>query len=369
MDELKNIVEGFVKDLIIPFPECVDLLNNDVISGTNFLSYFQEVYPKYFFDILSQNVELFETVELFLLPGIDFSVIWKQDISDQTRESIWKYLKLILFATVHTLEDHSMFGDSAKLFEAMSDSDLKEKVVDTFSNMADWFELNKESNANETDDNANETDDNANETDDNANETDDNANDKESNHSHLDPEKIHNHMNKLLEGKLGSLAKEIAAEAATELDIDLNDSNGNTEVLYEKLFKNKETLGNLMKTVGTKIDSKLKNGEIDKDELIKEATDLMANMKNMPGMADIFNKMSKQKGGGGINMNTLDKVLKKNEASSKTRQRMLQKMLNNKTKQAETETKPIATEQEQQAAIDSLLMMEQAPRKTRHKKK
>ena len=38
-----------------------------------------------------------EDANLNFLPSIDFRVIWKENISDSTRETLWKYLQLILF--------------------------------------------------------------------------------------------------------------------------------------------------------------------------------------------------------------------------------------------------------------------------------
>ena len=40
---------------------------------------------------------------------------------------------------------------------------------------------------------------------------------------------------------------------------------------------------NMVKKVGSKLDSKLKSGEIKESELMEEASQLMEKMKNMPG--------------------------------------------------------------------------------------
>ena len=50
----------------------------------------------------------------------------------------------------------------------------------------------------------------------------------------------------------------------------------------------------LVKDIGSKLDSKLKSGEIKESELMQEAADLMEKMKSMPGMKNmnkIFSKM------------------------------------------------------------------------------
>ena len=57
-----------------------------------------KVYPERFFDILYQNTDIFTTdVNTHFYLHIDFSSLWKEDISEKTRKTIWKYLQLILF--------------------------------------------------------------------------------------------------------------------------------------------------------------------------------------------------------------------------------------------------------------------------------
>ena len=54
----------------------------------------------------------------------------------------------------------------------------------------------------------------------------------------------------------------------------------------------------LVKTVGDKLDGKMKSGELKESELIAEATDIMNKMKNMPGMDNIQAMLSKMGMGG-----------------------------------------------------------------------
>ena len=50
---------------------------------------------------------------------------------------------------------------------------------------------------------------------------------------------------------------------------------------------------NMVKNVGSKLDEKLKSGEIKESELMKEASELMEKMKNMPGMKNMDSLLSK----------------------------------------------------------------------------
>ena len=86
------------------------------------------------------KIRIIETEEpVYLLPGIDFNFIWKSNISDTTRETIWKYLQLLLFTLVSDIDDEKSFGDTAKLFEAISNDEFKSKLEDTIKDMHNIF--------------------------------------------------------------------------------------------------------------------------------------------------------------------------------------------------------------------------------------
>ena len=45
------------------------------------------------------------------------------DISDKTRETIWKYLQLLLFTVITSVNNDTYFGDTARLFEAIDETE------------------------------------------------------------------------------------------------------------------------------------------------------------------------------------------------------------------------------------------------------
>jgi len=69
-------------------------------------------------------------------------------------------------------------------------------------------------------------------------------------------------------------------------------------------MKNPKKIMDLMKSVGGKLDTKMKNGEISREEIMKEAGDLVNQMKDMGGndeLNNMFKKMAKGMGGlGGL---------------------------------------------------------------------
>ena len=138
MEDFEKIVKDFSKDLLISFPELKDTLSDDLVQSvitasenkdaclTNIYEHCKKVYPERFFDILYENEDLFTNDEINaeFLPGLDFKLLWKEELTDNTRQCIWKYLQLILFTVAGNLNSNESFGDTAKLFEAIDEDEL-----------------------------------------------------------------------------------------------------------------------------------------------------------------------------------------------------------------------------------------------------
>jgi hypothetical protein len=78
-------------------------------------SFCQKKFPPRFFDILYKNEDIFQEDyegDTEFLPHIHFKSLWQFDLSQTTRDTIWKYLQLIMFAIVGSLNNKEAFGDS-----------------------------------------------------------------------------------------------------------------------------------------------------------------------------------------------------------------------------------------------------------------
>ena len=110
--DFEAVIRDFVKDILNTFPELEDNLDDNlkiiISENDNKEEAFNKIrefckgaYPEKFFDILYQNNELFDkTTPLYFLPGINFQLLWKENISENTRKTMWNYLQLILFTVV-----------------------------------------------------------------------------------------------------------------------------------------------------------------------------------------------------------------------------------------------------------------------------
>jgi hypothetical protein len=173
------------------------------------------------------------------LPGISFKYLWSCNITDKTRETIWKYLQLILISLIGSIKDKTLFGDTSKLLESIDEEEFKNKLEETLDNMKTLFEKNDSEN-----------------------------NSKEFNIPSSDD--IHSHMHTMLNGKLGDLAREIAEETVNDFNLDMTDETTDPQELFKKLFSEPDKLMNLVKTVGSKLDNKMKSGEMNQSELMTE---------------------------------------------------------------------------------------------------
>lgn len=316
--QFHKIIKDFMKDILTTFPEFKDKLhqgliditldNPDTSDSKEVYEHCKSTFPSRFFDILYEREEMFDTQELMLLPGIDFVQIWKSEITDKTKQTIWKYLQLLLFSVVKGLDsmNDESFGDTAKLFEAINQDEFKSKLEATVEEMQNIFDLSGSDV--------------------------DGMDISGIKHEDLpDVESIHNHITEMLDGKIGSLAKEIAEETSRDLNIDMDDATSMNDV-FEKLFKNPTKLMGLVKSVGTKLDTKLKSGEIKESELIEEAQEMVEKMQSIPGMGNmqsLFDKMGMggMAGmGGKMNMGAMRSQMNTNLRNAKMKERMQEKL-------------------------------------------
>lgn len=319
LKDLEKIVTDFTRDLLNTFPELdavLDenlrrLLNADAVELAtikHILDYCQTIFPERFFDILYKNNTMFEdeAINVTFLPGVDFRPLWKENISDKTRETIWKYLQLILFTTVMNISNDQSFGDTAKLFEAIDENEFRSKLEETIHEIEGMFEGGDNGDATQNPSGIN---------------TDDIP----------DPNTIHEHISGMMNGKLGNLAREIADETAKDLNIDMENATNINDV-FKTLFKNPTKLMGIVKNIGDKLDAKIKSGDISESELLTEATEIMVKMKDMPGMGNLQSMLGKMGmgGGGNVSQNAMEAYLKKNLKVAKQKERMKSKADENK---------------------------------------
>jgi hypothetical protein len=356
-ENFASIISDFSNDLSLTFPEYEHLwerwkvAENIPVSMIRTLYYHcMDVYPERFFDILYQNDEIFHldsTTNTFFLPNVDFKLLFNcPNVSEATKNTMWKYIQLVLFTIVGNIRDKSDFGRSANLFEGMDESVLQEKLTEAMKNMTDFFRnipTNSSASSSEEGEGASPS-----------------AADAESagkdffekmakefeqrstsggeggeNPNIPNPEDIHNHLKGLFEGKLGSLAKELIEELSEELKDTFNmedmNATSNPKEVFAKMMKNPEKFMKIVKKINERFQEKMKRGDISQEEIMKEAGDMLKKLKEMGGnskeMNEMFKNMAKSMGqpvgkNTKVDVNAMNRMMKSNDIKERLRAKM-----------------------------------------------
>lgn len=280
-EKFSQVWKDFKTDLLLTFPELAEKLD---IEDDALYAHCVELYPKLFFELLYENASLFDEAQ-FLLPEIDFSILMKdEDITVKTQKTIWKYLQLILFSVMENIDSKENIGETSKLFEAIHQEDLHKKISETMEEMKGLFDFSGVDVSGE---------------------------------SPFDPESLKSHLDGLMDGKIGNLAKEIAGEATKELE-----GVEDKEEFMKTLMKNPKKILDLVKNIGTKLEDKIKKGDLKESELLEEATQIMDKMKDIPGMKEMMSKMGM---GGKIDFKAMSNKIQENLKKSKMKERLNKK--------------------------------------------
>jgi hypothetical protein len=314
MDEkFTKIITDFTNDLLITFPELKPSI--DALDHANTYDYCVEMYPKIFFEILYENESLFEKSDengCFLLPGIDFALIMKDNISEKNKKTIWKYLQLILFSILEKINSNKSFGETSKIFEGVEENELHKKIAETMEEMKNLFvDVSGEDGTGPFDP------------------------------SGMDPEKMKSHLDDLMNGKIGTLAKEIAEEAKNSI--------GDEKEFMQTVMKNPQKILSLVKNIGGKLEEKISSGQVKESELLEEATQIMDKIQDIPGLKEMMAKMGLN---GKMDFKAMANKMQQHMKGSKTKERLQKKRENKQNERKQTQAQSQAQTQDHHLPAD-----------------
>lgn len=370
-EEFRSSIVDFAKDLVVTFPEYAQFLTkwtNKETTDEEFQKLFEyclKVYPERFFDILNQDIKLFSeesAINVSFFPGLSFKKIYNcEGVSDKTRETIWKYLQVVLLILVKSMQEKMNFGEAMDIFNNIDVSELQGQVENAMSNISKFFDDFESEKTEETEQTEN-------------GETPSQEENTRRNIPNMD--EMRDHLQFLFNGKIGKLAKELADDMGNDLastfGSDLDGINSTSDVL-SALMKNPEKMGNVVKTVKDKLANKMETGDITKDELVKEASEMMSKMQGlgenlggmagmegmagMAGMGNLFKDMAKSMGmnipkGARLNTGAIKEAEKRSTLKERLQARALAKKQEEVVKKLEAEAIRIQREKEYQQFIE-----------------
>lgn len=241
-----HIFKGFIDDLIKVFPEYkIPLYENysDIlaletlkINENQKIKDFLKKIDSVSTEITDKNECIFEN-DLFLLEDVCFKKIWSSNISDKTKETIWKYLQsfCLINININTLE--KLNGDDNLSDQKMTKKSKKD--LENYQKINEDFTSNKPSN-----------------------------------------EDL-NGFNSILENtNIGKIAKEITEE--------LNLGDDSSEADMKEVF-NPENMMKIFSSINSKISD---NGDLNKEDLASEATNICSSMKDNPLFSQLMGMQS-----------------------------------------------------------------------------
>jgi hypothetical protein len=325
-DTFKDVIITFINDLNITFPEYSIFwnkwINPDETEINKLFEFMMKVFPERMFDILTQNETIFtpdSSVNTVFLPNIEFKLLFNTNgITENNKQTIWKYLQLIMMTLMGSIKNKSQFGETAGLFESIDEGFLQEKLNESILKMGEFFDNIKSSPHEPPTDTP---------------PSDIPPTDTPPSDTPLpNPEKMFEHLQSLFGGKIGNLAKEFAEEFSSDMkDIlnedDLKNANSVKDIL-PKLLKDPKKILSLVKSIHEKVNTKMDSGEISRDELMQETQDMMKKMQEMGGVdnfADMLKGMA-DKMGMGKNARIDKNAIKKMESNMKLREQMRKKL-------------------------------------------
>ena len=209
-------------------------------------------------EFLESDADSKESVNTRFLPAVEFKTLYFcEGVSDTTRDAIWKYLQLISFSVMSTINNTD--DSLKKLFENVDETELKQTLEKTIEELQKMFESSKQTEASGT---------------------------------VPDPEEIHNHLQSLMGSKLGKIAMEFAEETAK----DLNSDSLTDEETFQNMLKDPAKITSLFGKIQSKLESKIKSGEIKESELMEESMAMLDKIKSMHGIGDLEGMLSMLKG-------------------------------------------------------------------------
>lgn len=268
-----------------------DILNN----GYSIVNYLENC-NKLVDDFSTKNAIVFSQDNL-IIEGIDFFLLWNQELSDSTRDNIWKYL-FTLYLYAYSSNENLTLSEIVKKYKDTSGVNYQKPCDKILFAIID--NLNSEKRIKKLAEKEKDTI-------------------KESSASNFDFPLGEG----LLNGEIGKLAKEIAEEI-NPADFESQLENQNPQELLSNLFagnmQEESPIFNLVQTISSKIQNKVSQGGINENALFQEAQDMVGNNSMFRDMMD---KANQQK-----NTDSSDKLNK--------RKKILRQKLKDKRKKTKT---------------------------------
>jgi len=259
--KLFSLFSDFIRDLSKTFPEiknslyrnyetCLTDTEGKSLDDFPKLNRFLELIGDYEKMITDKNLEFFD-LEVEFLEEISFKRLWEKNITNKTRESIWKYLQTFQLISIN-------LKSSQQLKDVLNDLGKDKKVDIDKKTAKDLKKMKKlsESVKNEV-----------------------------PGESELDEM-----LSGLMGGGIGDIAKEVAKGLNIEEMFGNVDESSNPMELMAQLM-NPEKMGSIFNNINSVMEKKMASGELSQESLKTEAEGMMGKMGDNPMFKNMMQGM------------------------------------------------------------------------------
>lgn len=340
--KFNSTVKEFVGEIQNAFPELKDCIEERYAKLTptdrTVVEWFAEQASQHHAALTLKDASLFKTEEArFLLPDINFSLLWRCKLAAANKAAVWKYLHvlLLLVSHMHMQKALSVAATQGGVKEVMKgevgSSDAKAELPSLEKTFQQWSHLLNEQEMSPEEmgqmrehangmmklmeslgnDEAIDDADAKSGSDEEDDET--GAGGKEargrakgSTGAGGDPkafaEKLKNDpfMKRLESSKIAQFAQELSSEMdMADLGLGADTKLDSFQDVMGAIGKHPKGLMGLVESVGNKIQTKMQKGDIQQSDLVAEAHSLMQSMQGSGAFKEMFQTMKKGKKGRG----------------------------------------------------------------------
>jgi hypothetical protein len=259
-----SIFSSFIRDLSKTFPEIKNCLyrnyEKEIVGEDLKLNSCPKI--QCFLDKVNENSKMIEDKDkkFFeiedILEEISFRNLWMKNISDKTRNTIWKYFQTFTIININ-------LNSSKQLQEALSsmnEGEIKKEDIKDKQTAKDLKKLKKLAEEVKTEQDGDELD-------------------------------LENMLGGLMDSNIGSIAKEVASSMKIDEMFGNIDENSNPMDVMAQMM-NPEKMGNIFQNINSVMEGKMKNGELNEDILKKEAESMYGDMANNPLFGNLMKQMN-----------------------------------------------------------------------------
>ena len=291
--KLFSLFSDFIRDLSKVFPEIKNSLYRNyedclVETGGESLSDFPKVkrfleligdYEKY---IVDKNLEFFD-LEVEFLEEIQFNRLWEKNISNKTRESIWKYFQTFQLISINLKSSEAL--NRALEGDKIDKSSLKD--IKKMQKLSEDVQSKATSGEGEND--------------------------------------LDQMLGRLMDSGIGEIAKEVAKGLDVESMFGNVDEYSNPMELMAQLM-NPDKMGAIFNNINSVMEKKMSSGELTQDGLKREAEGMMGKMGENPMFKNMMQGMQGAQQMGETNIDKPEDLNKEELSHDEKKRRLREKI-------------------------------------------